>query len=138
MKTRKHADEMSTWEFMDEQFYQRALKGAYQKEFEQVKRRLDCLAPFPTAWEFMRTLWTNRPLQKRVLEDLKELWKTDYSFRPASGLVLLMALWRNAVFAGDDYWSDFFIELVEGKPPDQLEPWESCSKEDETEGRDEI
>ena len=113
MKTRKHADGMTTWEFLNEQCFARALKGSYQQEFNAVKERLSCLKPFQTVPEFMKTLWNDKPLRENITGQLKRLWLADYDFRPNSGLILVLSMWRNAVAAGDDFWSDLFIKLAE-------------------------
>ena len=110
---RLHPAKMTTWEFLDEQFYQRVLRGRFQEEFDRTKRRLKCLKPFRTPVEFMRVLWNNKRLRGKIVRELEALWKKDSGFRQNSGAVLLMAQWHNVIGAGDDYWSDYFINLAE-------------------------
>ena len=111
---RKNPDEMTTWEFLNDQLYQIALKGGYQKEFNEVKERLPSLNGYQNAGEFMKALWNDKPLREKIVLQLKRLWQDDYGFRQSSGLVLMLAMWRNAIGAGDDYWSNLFIGLAEG------------------------
>ena len=112
---RKIGDEMTTWEFMNEQLYQIALKGGHQKEFNEVKERLPSLNAFQNAGDFKKALWNDKPLREKIIPQLKRLWLEDYDFRQSSGLVLMLAMWRNAIGAGEDYWSNLFINLAEGR-----------------------
>ena len=109
---RKFGDEMTTWEFLNEQCYQHALNGGYQREFNLVKERLDCLKPYQTPKDFMKALWNDKALRENMVAQLKQLWLEDYDFRQASGLVLMLAMWRNAIGGGENYWSNFFINLA--------------------------
>jgi len=120
---RLHPDAMSTWEFLNEQCFARALKGSYQQEFNAVKERLSCLKPFQTVPEFMKTLWNDKPLRENITGQLKRLWLADYDFRPNSGLILVLSMWRNAVAAGDDFWSDLFIKLAENATTHSWRHW---------------
>jgi len=119
---RSSCEGVTNWEFLNDQLYQIALKGGYQKEFNEVKERLPALNAYQNAGEFMKTLWNDKPLREKIVGQLKRLWQDDYEFRQSSGLVLMLAMWRNAIGAGDDYWSNLFINLAEGRD-------EICSKD---------
>ncbi|MFH1230857.1 MAG: hypothetical protein V1709_05105 [Planctomycetota bacterium] len=117
---KKPADEMTSTEFVNEELFQVALRGGYDHEFNLVKWRLESLKPFRSATEFMKTLWNDQHLRERIVEQLRQLWIDDYVLRPDSGVVLMLALWRNAIGAGDDYWGNFFINLAEEKEKPQM------------------
>ena len=112
---RKNPDEMTNWEFLNDQLYQIALKGGHIREFNEVKKRLPVLNGYQNAGEFMKALWNDKPLREKIIPQLKRLWLEDYDFRQSSGLVLMLAMWRNAIGAGEDYWSNLFINLAEGR-----------------------
>ncbi|MBI5779861.1 MAG: hypothetical protein HZA49_10485 [Planctomycetes bacterium] len=135
-KTRKHADGMTkalpdkncrdksqyvagastgSKEFIEEQLYQPALAGAFQQEFNFVKACIPELKPYQTPADFMRAMWRDKSLCEKLVRLLEALWKSDFARRPALGLVLMLALRRKNVMAGDDYWGDYFIGLAEGK-----------------------
>jgi hypothetical protein len=119
---RKYGDEMTNWEFLNDQLYQGALKGGYIREFNLVKERLNCLKPYQSPKDFMKAMWNDKALRENVVAQLKRLWLADYDFRQNSGLVLMLAMWRNAIASGEDYWSNLFINLAEGRD-------EICSKD---------
>ena len=115
---RVNPENATNWEFLNEQLYQIALKGGHIREFNEVKERLPALNGYQNAGEFMKALWNDKPLREKIILQLKRLWQDDYRFRQSSGLVLMLAMWRNAIGAGDDYWSNLFINLAEGSPED--------------------
>ena len=113
MKTRKNTEGMTSSAFIDEQLYQRALKGAFQAEFDLVKACIPELAKYRTVPEFMKAMREHKDLCKKMVGLLEMIWKTDFARRPALGLVLMLAMRHNNVIAGDDYWGDLFIRLGE-------------------------
>jgi hypothetical protein len=121
MKTRKPdyaKTSTGSKEFMEEQLYQPALRGAYQQEFDLVKACIPQLAKYRTVPEFMKAMWKHNDLREKMVRLLEMLWKTDFARRPALGLVLMLAMWHNAIGSGEDYWSDLFINLAAGKDGD--------------------
>jgi len=112
-KTRKPASAMTSAEFIEEQLYQRALKGAFQTEFDLVKACIPQLAKYRTVPEFMKAMWKHKDLREEMVGLLEMLWKSDFARRPALGLVLMLAMKRNNIMSGDDFWGDLFIRLGE-------------------------
>ena len=113
---RKNPETMTTTEFLDEQLYQVALKGGYREECARTRERLPALTKCRNAAEFMKEMWKHRNLRYKTIRQLEILWKEDYSLRPATGAILMLARWRNAPLAGDDYWYRYFVKLSEEKP----------------------
>ena len=114
IKMKKNPEEMTTFEYLNKHLYQRALKGGYQKEFNEVRERLDSLKRYKNVSEFMKEIWKHRNLRIKTVRELEHLWKDDYAFRPTTGAILMLALWRNAPLAGEDYWYRFFARLEKG------------------------
>ena len=115
MKTtiRKHPAEMTTWEFLDEQLYQRTLRGGCREDWAKTRERLPSLGKYRNAAEFMKEMRKHRNLRYKTIRQLETLWRGDYGLRPATGTILMLALWRNAPLAGDDYWYRYFMGLAE-------------------------
>ena len=117
MKTkerRSHPEVMTTFEYLDEQLYQMALKGGYQKEFNLTKAFLPVLEPFATPIDFMHAVRQETQLRDNMVEALEKLWQEDYDLRPASGVVLMLAQWVRAPNAKADFWFEYFDELGKG------------------------
>jgi hypothetical protein len=110
----KHPDELTTAEFLDRNLYQVALKGGYRQEWERTKERLPSLGKYRSASEFMKELWKHRNLREKAIRELELLWKADYVLRPASGTILMLAMRRNAIGAGEDFWWRYFVGLAKG------------------------
>ena len=108
---RRHPEEMTTFEYLDEELFQSALKGSFQREFNLVKVRLPELERFATPKEFMHAVRSDSQLRTKLIEALEKLWQADYDLRPASGIVLMLAQWVRAPAAGADYWFDYFVKL---------------------------
>ena len=109
-----HPAEMTTFEYLDEHLYQVALRGGYQEEFNQVKEHLEALKGFSSAGELMQATRKNGSLRKQMVKELKELWRSNNQLRPASGAILMLAMWVNAPAASEDYWYKFFVRLAKG------------------------
>ncbi|MBI4833752.1 MAG: hypothetical protein HY811_02875 [Planctomycetes bacterium] len=117
-ETTKHPDEVTDFEFINEHLYQVALRGGYQEEFNNVKARVSSLAPFKDARTFMRFIRRKKHLKSDIVNELKELWKKDYDLRPATGAVLMLAMWTSAFAAGENFWFRLFdgMDRQEAKP----------------------
>jgi hypothetical protein len=109
---RKHPAEITTFEFLNDHLYQVALRGGYQKEFNEVRERLVSLKRYKNVREFMKEIWKHRNLRIKTVRELERLWKDDYDFRQSTGAILMLAMWRNAPLAGEDYWYRFFVRLA--------------------------
>ena len=105
---------MTTYEYIYDQLYRTVLKGGYNKEFSQLKEVMPALSGFSTAAEFMHAVRKNRKLRAGIVRALEQLWRADYKLRPASGTVLVLALWTNAGAASSDFWFRYFTTLAKG------------------------
>jgi len=108
----------TTFAYLNEHLYQVALRGGYQEELEQVKECLPDLEPFKSAKELMKTTKHDAELREKIVGKLETLWQANYDLRPASGAILMLALWVKAPAASEDYWYDYFVELDKGRYPD--------------------
>jgi len=109
---------VTTFAFLNEHLYQVALRGGYRNELEQVRTYLPDLQRFNSAGELLRVLRQDAKLREKTVSELETLWQENYDLRPASGAILMLALWTNAPAASADYWYDYFVELAKGKSPD--------------------
>jgi len=117
MKTqrkRKNPETVTTFGFLNEHLYQVALRGGYQDELEKVKDVLPILQRFNNAGELLKTLGQDKELRTKAVKELETLWQENYDLRPATGIILMLALWVNAPAANADYWYEYFTGLAKG------------------------
>ncbi|MBI4834522.1 MAG: hypothetical protein HY811_06865 [Planctomycetes bacterium] len=62
----------------------------------------------------MKAMRKDHDLKEKTVRELKQLWKKDYDLRPATGVILMLALWINAPAASENYWYKLFVGLEEG------------------------
>ena len=119
MKTqnkRNNSETVTTFGFLDEHLYQVALRGGYRNELEQVRTYLPDLQRFNSAGELLRAMRQDAKLREKTVGELETLWQENYDLRPASGAILMLALWVNAPAASEDYWYDYFVQLAKEVP----------------------
>jgi hypothetical protein len=122
----RHPEEMTTYEYLDEHLYQRALKGSYQKEFNEVRERVDSLKRYKNAREFMKEMWKHRNLRIRTVKELERLWKDDYDFRPTTGAILMLALWHSSMLAGENFWYRLFVRMENQPDTENIQDMAPC------------
>jgi len=108
---RTNPETVNTFGFLDEHLYQVALRGGYQDELEQVKDYLPDLQRFNSAGDLLKAMRRDTKLREKTVSELETLWQTNYDLRPATGIILMLALWTNAPAAREDYWYDYFVDL---------------------------
>jgi hypothetical protein len=108
---RTNPETVNTFAFLDEHLYQVALRGGYQDELEQVKDYLPDLQRFNSAGDLLKAMRRDTKLREKTVSELETLWQTNYDLRPATGIILMLALWTNAPAAREDYWYDYFVDL---------------------------
>ena len=118
---RNNPETVTTFGFLDEHLYQVALRGGYRNELEQVKDYLPDLQRFNSAGELLRVMRQDAKLREKTVSELETLWQENYDLRPASGAILMLALWVKAPAASEDYWYDYFVELAKRqRSPDPI------------------
>ena len=96
MKTeQKHPAEMTGREFLYEQGYKMVMeKNGYKAEFDRVKEVLPSISGFANLPEFIKAVENDPVLTNAVVKDLVKLWQDNYELRPATGTILLFAIWN--------------------------------------------
>ena len=108
----RRPDEVSSWEYLCEHLYQKALKGGYQEEFATCKTHLPILAPFQNLKDFIQSVEANKSLREQVISDIKKLWLSHYDLRPALGTVLLLTMWQDLPTSSlENFYYNLFVRL---------------------------
>ena len=111
---RNNPETVTTFRFLNEHLYQVALRGGYQDELEKVKTALPTLQRFNSAGELLKAMRRDTEFRAKTFSELETLWQENYDLRPATGIILMLALWVNAPAASADYWYDYFVKLASG------------------------
>lgn len=93
-KVVKMADEVNSFEYLSEHLYQRALKGGFEAEFNQLKSLLPYLNQFERLIDLIELVQTgDEKLVNYLLTDLVRLYRTRKDLRPAIVVIVIIILW---------------------------------------------
>jgi len=90
----RHPDMVSGEEFLYEHGYKLVLEGRYyDPDFAKAKLFLPSLAGISDLKVFINKVKTDEQFAQSAVTELIDLWQSDFDLRPATGMILLAALW---------------------------------------------
>jgi len=123
---RRHPDELSSFEYLNEHLKEEVLQGGYESEFQIVKANIlacrslgDGRSVFNEFKSFKHLLETTTQeslcnIKETVVREVVELYQRREDLRPSSGVVLIMVLWgRLAKIAPGEWFDDGVYWLLE-------------------------